>query len=89
LFFGDACHARRTDHHHHPALPGRGDGPGPQAGIRPLSGKDRRFIKGHRDTLLSHWGNLTAEGRAALKLLFRANKRLNAAYLLKESFGQL
>ncbi len=54
-----------------------------------LSGKDRRFIKGQRYTLLSHGGNLTAEGRAALKLLFQANKRLNTAYLLKESFGQL
>jgi transposase len=54
-----------------------------------LSGQDRRFIKGQRYTLLSHWGNLTAEGRAALKLLFQANKRLNTAYLLKESFGQL
>jgi transposase len=53
-----------------------------------LSGKDRRFIKGQRYTLLSHWGNLTAEGRAALKLLFKANKRLNTAYLLKESFGR-
>ena len=56
---------------------------------RRLSGKDRRFIKGQRYTLLSHWGNLTADGRAALKLLFQANKRLNTAYLLKESFGQL
>jgi transposase len=54
-----------------------------------LSGKDRRFIKGQRYTLLSHWGNLTGDGRAALKLLFQANKRLNTAYLLKESFGQL
>jgi transposase len=54
-----------------------------------LSGADRRFIKGQRYTLLSHWGNLTAEGRAALKLLFKANRRLNKAYLLKESFGQL
>ena len=54
-----------------------------------LSGQDRRFIKGQRYTLLSHWGNLTAEGRASLKLLFKANKRLNKAYLLKESFGQL
>jgi transposase len=53
-----------------------------------LSGKDRRFVKGQRYTLLSHWGNLTAEGRAALKLLFKVNKRLNNAYLLKESFGQ-
>jgi len=54
-----------------------------------LSGKDRRFIKGQRYTLLSHWGNLTAAGRASLKLLCNANKRLNTAYLLKESFGQL
>ena len=54
-----------------------------------LSGADRRFIKGQRYTLLSHWGNLTNQGRAALKLLFKANKRLNTAYLLKESFGQL
>ena len=54
-----------------------------------LSGKDRRFIKGQKYTLLSHWGNLTVEGRAALKLLFKANRRLNTAYLLKESFGQL
>jgi len=54
-----------------------------------LSGKDRRFIKGQRYTLLSHWGNLKAAGRAALQLLFKANKRLHTAYLLKESFGQL
>jgi transposase len=54
-----------------------------------LSGKDRRFIKGQRYTLLSHWGNLTADGRSALKQLFKANTRLNKAYLLKESFGQL
>src|SRR3954462_15932909 len=54
-----------------------------------LSGQDRRFIKGQRYTLLSHWGNLTAEGRASLKLLFKANKRLNKDFLLKESFGQL
>jgi transposase len=54
-----------------------------------VSGADRRFIKGQRYTLLSHWGNLTADGRTALKLLFKANRRLNKAYLLKESFGQL
>lgn len=54
-----------------------------------VSGADRRFIKGQRYTLLSHWGNLTRDGRAALKLLFKANQRLNKAYLLKESFGQL
>ena len=56
---------------------------------RRLSGKGRRFIKGQRYALLTHWGNLTADGRAALKLLFQANARLNKAYLLKESFGQL
>ncbi len=54
-----------------------------------LSGADRRFVKGQRYTLLSRWGNLTADGRAALKLLFKANKRLHKAYLLQESFGQL
>jgi transposase len=54
-----------------------------------LSGKDRRFIKGQKYTLLSHRDNLTLEGRHALKTLLRANKRLNIAYLLKESFGQL
>jgi hypothetical protein len=53
-----------------------------------LSGKDRRYIKGQKYTLLSRRENLTLEGRAALKLL-RANKRLNTAYLLKESLGQL
>ena len=54
-----------------------------------VSGKDRRFIKGQRYTLLSHWENLNATGREALTLLFKANRRLNKAYLLKESFGQL
>jgi transposase len=54
-----------------------------------LSGKDRRFIKGQKYTLLSHQENLTLEARRALKTLLAANKRLNTAYLLKESFGQL
>ena len=54
-----------------------------------LSGDGRRYIKGQKYTLLSHWGNLTADGRAALRLLFQVNTRLNKAYLLKESFGQL
>jgi transposase len=54
-----------------------------------LVGKDRRFIKGQRYTLLSHRENLTLNGRRALKMLLGANKRLNTAYLLKESFGQL
>ena len=54
-----------------------------------LSGEDRRFIKGQRYTLLAHWENLSLEGQQALRLLFRANRRLNKAYLLKESFDQL
>ena len=54
-----------------------------------LSGRDRRFIKGQRYTLLSHRANLTRSGRRSLKLLLKANKRLSTAYLLKESFGQL
>jgi transposase len=54
-----------------------------------LSGKDRRYIKGQKYTLLSHRENLTLEGRQSLRTLLAANKRLNTAYLLKESFGQL
>ena len=54
-----------------------------------LSGQDRRFIKGQKYTLLAHRHNLTLEGKQSLKLLLAANKRLNTAYLLKESFGQL
>jgi len=54
-----------------------------------LSGKERRYIKGQKYTLLSHKENLSTDGRKALKTLLAANKRLNTAYLLKESFGQL
>jgi transposase len=51
--------------------------------------KERRFIKGQRYTLLSHKSNLDIEGRRALQMLLKANKRLHKAYLLKEPFGQL
>jgi transposase len=54
-----------------------------------LQGKQRRFIKGQKYTLLSNRENLTLKGRQALKTLLAANKRLNTAYLLRESFGQL
>ena len=54
-----------------------------------LSGRDRRYIKGQKYTLLSRRENLTLEGRQSLRALLAANKRLNTAYLLKESFGQL
>lgn len=53
------------------------------------SGSKRRFIKGQRYTLLSHEENLTLEGRKALRELLRVNRRLEVAYVLKESFGQL
>ena len=56
---------------------------------RRLKDGDRKFIKGQKYTLLSHPENLTANGRASLKKLLKANKRLYTAYLLKESFGQL
>lgn len=54
-----------------------------------LSSKDRSFIKGQKYTLLSNKENLSLDGRRALKKLLSANRRLNTAYLLKESFGQL
>ena len=54
-----------------------------------LSEKDRQYVKGQKYTLLSHWKNLSVEGKDALKTLIKANKRLNKAYLLKESFSQL
>jgi len=54
-----------------------------------LGGKRRRYIKGQKYTLLSHRENLSLDGRKALKTLLAANKRLNTAYLLKKSFGQL
>jgi len=54
-----------------------------------LEGKKRTFIKGQKYTLLAHPQNLTGNARKNLKLLLAANKRLNTAYLLKESFTQL
>jgi hypothetical protein len=49
----------------------------------------RSFIKGQKYVLLSHKENLTPEGKRSLKLLLKANKRLNTAYLLRETFDQL
>ena len=54
-----------------------------------LSGTQRGFVKGQKYTLLAHRENLSLQGRQALKRLLAANRRLNTAYLLKESFGQL
>ena len=54
-----------------------------------MRGKDRSVIKGQKYTLLSRRDNLTLDGRRSLHKLLQANRRLNVAYLLKESFGQL
>jgi len=54
-----------------------------------VTGKQRTFIKGQKYVLLSHHENLTTEGKKSLKLLLKANKRLNTAYILRESFDQL
>ena len=54
-----------------------------------ITGPKRKFIKGQKYVLLSHRENLSPEGRRSLKLLLKTNKRLNAAYLLREQFDQL
>ena len=54
-----------------------------------LCAKDRKFIKGQRYTLLSNKANLDIKGKQSLRLLLKANKRINTAYILKESFAQL
>jgi len=50
-----------------------------------LSGQKRSFIKGQKYNLLSHKQNLDIDGKRSLHLLLKANKRLNTAYVLKES----
>ena len=54
-----------------------------------VTGPKRKFIKGQKYVLLSHKENLSPEGKRSLKLLLKTNKRLNTAYLLRESFDQL
>lgn len=54
-----------------------------------LSGKDRKYIKGTKWILLTNRENLSHDGKESLSMLMRANKRLQKAYLLKESFGQI
>jgi len=59
-----------------------------------LSGKNRSFIpsgpgldgKGQKYTLLSNRENLSLDGCEALKKPLSANRRLNTANVLKESF---
>lgn len=60
-----------------------------KAEYRRVDGDARRYIKGQKYTLLSHRENLSLKGQAALQQLLAINRRLNKAYMLKESFGQL
>ena len=53
-----------------------------------LTGNARTFVKGQKYVLLSNRENLDHKGRKSLALLLKANKRLQTAYLLKESFDQ-
>jgi transposase len=53
-----------------------------------LTGNDRKFVKGQKYVLLRNRENLDQKGRKSLALLLNANKRLQTAYLLKESFDQ-
>jgi len=53
-----------------------------------LIGESRSYIKGQKYTLLSNRENLTLSGRKSLKKLLSANRRLNTAYLLKETVAQ-
>jgi len=53
-----------------------------------LTGNARAFIKGQKYVLLRNREHLDHKGRASLALLLKANKRLQTAYLLKESFDQ-
>jgi transposase len=50
-----------------------------------LQGRERRYIKGQK----SRRENLSLDGQEGVEGVLAANKRLNTAYVLKESFGQL
>jgi transposase len=53
-------------------------------------GKEKRgIIKGKKWLLLSRWTNLTGDHRGALNELFRLNRRVFKAYMLKESLARL
>lgn len=54
-----------------------------------IRSKELKFMKGQKFILLSREENLTKDKKDKLKLLLQANKRLNTAYILKESFDQL
>ena len=89
---GDTAHAPKSailfDKFHH-APSRRGARYGPQERVRAARRPRPALHQGQKYTLLSRRENLTLDGKKALKTLLAANKRLNTAYMLKESFGQL
>ncbi|MCB9497558.1 MAG: ISL3 family transposase [Fibrobacteria bacterium] len=60
-----------------------------KAEYKRLEGDQRRYIKGTKYILLSHRENLDPRRRKALDELLQVNRRLNKAYLLKESFRRI
>lgn len=52
-------------------------------------GRKRELVKGKRWLLLSRWVHLNTEKRRQLNQLFRLNRRVMKAYLLKESLSRL
>jgi len=52
-------------------------------------GRMRGLVKGKRWLLLSRWVNLDSQKRQLLNELFRLNRRMMKAYLLKESLDRL
>jgi transposase len=52
-------------------------------------GQMRGVVKGKRWLLLSRWVNLDSKKRQLLNELFRLNRRMMKAYLLKESLDRL
>jgi len=52
-------------------------------------GRMRGLVKGKRWLLLSRWVNLDSKKRQLLNELFRLNRRMMKAYLLKESLDRL
>jgi transposase len=54
-----------------------------------IATEDRKYIKGRKWLLLSRRSNLSLLGRNSLRELFRINKRIMKAYLLKEQFRKI
>ena len=83
----------------HPALTVRGLFGDPHARVIRLTRRSKKrraeFVAGYGavgmtvNCAVSHKENLEGNARKNLKILLAANKRLNTAYVLKESFGQL